>query len=108
MHTIQIWIKLILIIIYEFVNEMNNKLKKLENLNDVNKDKENDIDNDNNQIVYKKSIQVNTSKWKFRKKSINKIRLNKLNDSANLKVNIQRKNTSSTFRKDSLINKLNI
>ena len=96
--------------IYEFVNEMNNKLKKLKNLNDLNKDKdkENDIDNDNNQIVYKKSIQVNTSKWKFRKKSINKNRLNKLNDSVNLKVNIQRKNTSSTFRKDSLINKLNI
>ena len=96
--------------IYDFVNEMNDKLKKLENLNDVNKDKENytDNNNDNNQVVYKKSIQVNTSKWKFRKKSINKNRLNKLNDSVNLKVNIQRKNTSSTFRKDFMINKLNI
>ena len=92
--------------IYDFVNEMNDKLRKLENFNDINKD--NDIDNENNQVVYKKSIQVNTSKWKFRKKSINKNRLNKINDNINLKVNIQRKNTSSSLRKDFLINKLNI
>ena len=92
--------------IYDFVNEMNDKLRKLENFNDINKD--NDIDNENNQVVYKKSIQVNTSKWKFRKKSINKNRINKINDNINLKVNIQRKNTSSCLRKDYLINKLNI
>ena len=92
--------------IYDFVNEMNDKLRKLENFNDINKD--NDIDNENNQVVYKKSIQVNTSKWQFRKKSINKNRLNKINDNINLKVNIQRKNTSSSLRKDFLINKLNI
>ena len=92
--------------IYDFVNEMNDKLRKLENFNDINKD--NDIDNENNQVVYKKSIQVNTSKWKFRKKSIKKNRINKINDNINLKVNIQRKNTSSCLRKDYLINKLNI
>ena len=92
--------------IYDFANEMNDKLKKLENFTEFNKIKDND--NDDNQTVYKKSIQVNTAKWKFRKKSSNKNRVNKINEDLNLNLNIKRKNTSSSFRKDFMINKLNI
>ena len=83
--------------IYDFVNEMNNKLKNMENFNEIDKDKK--------QAVYKKSIQVNTSKWKFRKKSSNKNKFKKINDNLNQIINMKRKNTSSSLRKDYMFNK---
>ena len=82
--------------IYDFVNIMNDKINKLKNVTEIN--------NAKNDVIYKKSIQVNTSRWKFRKKSINRNRLKKLNNDLNL--NIERKNTSSSVKKDLLFNKL--
>ena len=82
--------------IYDFVNIMNDKINKLKNVTEIN--------NAKNDVIYKKSIQVNTSRWKFRKKSINRNKLKKLNDDLNL--NIKRKNTSSSVKKDLLFNKL--
>ena len=84
--------------ISDFVNEMNNKMDKLKNYTGLNSDK--------NDVVYKKSIQVNTSKWKFRKKSLNKNKIKKISDNTNLNLNIKRKNTSSSLRKDLMFNKL--
>ena len=82
--------------IYDFLNIMNDKINKLKNVTEIN--------NAKNDVIYKKSIQVNTSRWKFRKKSINRNKLKKLNDDLNL--NIKRKNTSSSVKKDLLFNKL--
>ena len=77
--------------IYDFVNAMNNKLDKLKNISEINNDN-NNINGDDN----KKSIQVNTSRWKFRKKTLNK--------KSNL--NIRRKNTSTSLKKNLIFNKL--
>ena len=77
--------------IYDFVNAMNNKLDKLKNISEINNDN-NNINGDDN----KKSIQVNTSRWKFRKKTSNK--------KSNL--NIRRKNTSTSLKKNLIFNKL--
>ena len=77
--------------IYDFVNSMNNKLDKLKNISEINNDN-NNINGDDN----KKSIQVNTSRWKFRKKTLNK--------KSNL--NIRRKNTSTSLKKNLIFNKL--
>ena len=77
--------------IYDFINSMNNKLDKLKNISEINNDN-NNINGDDN----KKSIQVNTSRWKFRKKTLNK--------KSNL--NIRRKNTSTSLKKNLIFNKL--
>ena len=77
--------------IYDFVNVMNNKLDKLKNISEINNEN-NNINGDDN----KKSIQVNTSRWKFRKKTSNK--------KSNL--NIRRKNTSTSLKKNLIFNKL--
>ena len=82
--------------IYSFVNEMSDKMNKLKNFTELNDDK--------NDVIYKKSIQVNTSRWKFRKKSNNKNKFRKINENINL--NIKRKNTSSSVKKDLIFNNL--
>ena len=82
--------------IYDFMNMMNDKINKMKNITEIN--------NDKTEVIYKKSIQVNTSRWKFRKKSVNKNKFKKLND--NLNLNIKRKNTSSCSKKDLLFNKI--
>ena len=82
--------------IYDFMNMMNDKINKMKNITEIN--------NDKTEVIYKKSIQVNTSRWKFRKKSVNKNKFKKLNDDLNL--NIKRKNTSSCSKKDLLFNKI--
>ena len=82
--------------INEFVNAMNDKINKLKNFTEINNDKSN--------VIYKKSIKVNTSRWKFRKKSNNKNNFKKIND--NLNLEIKRRNTSSSLRKDLIFNKL--
>ena len=82
--------------INDFVNAMNDKMKKLKNFAEINKDKDN--------VVFKKSIQVNTSRWKFRKKSANKTQFKKIKE--NLNIDVKRKNTSTSLQKNLVFNKL--
>jgi len=82
--------------INDFVNAMNDKMVKLKNFTEINRDKGNE--------VFKKSIQVNTSRWKFRKKSANKNQFKKINE--NLILETKRKNTSSSLQKNLMSNKL--
>ena len=82
--------------INDFVNAMNDKMNKLKNFAEINKDKDN--------VVFKKSIQVNTSRWKFRKKSANKTQFKKIKE--NLNLDVKRKNTSTSLQKNLVFNKL--
>ena len=82
--------------INDFVNAMNDKMNKLKNFAEINKDKDN--------VVFKKSIQVNTSRWKFRKKSANKTQFKKIKE--NLNIDVKRKNTSISLQKNLVFNKL--
>ena len=80
-----------------FLKEMNNKIEKLENIAEIN--------SNNNELIYKKSIQVNTSKWRLRKKVGNKNILKKINENIDM-INSKKRNTSTNFRKDIIMNKL--